>query len=47
MNVLKRYEESKDYPDMQMFVNSKKGKELKEKWNHICDLENIEQLKIN
>jgi hypothetical protein len=47
MNVLNRYLESKDYPDMQMFVNSKNGKELKEKWNHICDLENIEQLKIN
>jgi len=46
MNVLNRYEETKNYPDMQMFINSDDGKELKEKWNHICDLEKIEKLKI-
>ena len=46
MNVLNRYKEVENFPDLQMFIVSNKGKELKEKWNHLCDLENITQLKI-
>lgn len=46
MKVLNRYDETKNYPDMQMFINSDDGKELKERWNNLCDLERIKKLKI-
>ena len=46
MNVLYRYEQMKDNERMKVFIKSDKGIDVKNKWNHICDLENIEELKI-
>jgi len=45
MNVLKRYEQVDNY-SMNEFKKSELGQELKNKWNHICDLEEIKELKI-
>ena len=45
MNVLKRHEQVNNY-SMNTFKESELGQELKNKWNHICDLEEIKELKI-
>lgn len=47
MNVLRRYDEIKNFPDMQIFLNSTKSKELADKWNNLCTVEKIEKLIIN
>jgi len=46
MNVLNRYEEMMYHESMQDFVKTDMGIEVKNKWNHLCDLENIIELKI-
>jgi hypothetical protein len=46
MNVLKRYEEMASDKKMLNFLKTEKAIELKNKWNHICDLENITNLII-
>ena len=45
MDVLRRYENI-DNKEMQDYMNSEIGLELKEKWNNLCDLEKINELKI-
>jgi hypothetical protein len=45
MNVLNRYKQVDNY-SMNIFKESEIGQELKNKWNHLCDLENIKKLKI-
>jgi hypothetical protein len=46
MNVLNRYEEMMHHKKMQDFVKTDMANEVKNKWNHICDLEEIKDLKI-
>ena len=46
MNVLKRYEQANNNYSMNEFKKSEIGQDLKNKWNHLCDLENINELKI-
>jgi len=45
MNVLNRYKEVNKW-SMEEFKKSDAGQDLKNKWNHICDLEEIKELKI-
>ena len=45
MNVLNRYKQIDNY-SMNTFKESDIGQELKNKWNHLCDLEEIKELKI-
>ena len=45
MNVLNRYKEVNKW-SMEEFKKSDVGQDLKNKWNHICDLEEIKELKI-
>jgi hypothetical protein len=47
MNVLNRYKEMMGHERMQKrFLNTDMAIETKNKWNHLCDLENIVELKI-
>jgi hypothetical protein len=45
MNVLNRYKQIDNF-SMNNFKESEIGQDLKNKWNHICDLEEIKELKI-
>jgi len=45
MDVLSRYKQVDNY-SMNEFKKSEIGQQLKNKWNHICDLEEIKELKI-
>ena len=45
MDVLSRYKQVSNY-SMNLFKESDAGLDLKNKWNHICDLEEIKELKI-
>ena len=45
MDVLSRYKQVDNY-SMNTFKESEIGQDLKNKWNHLCDLEEIKELKI-
>lgn len=46
MNVLFRYKQMMDNKKMLNFIESEKGVVVKNKWNHLCDLEKTKNLKI-
>ena len=46
MDVLNRYNQMIDNKKMLAFMETDKGVDVKNKWNHLCDLENIIDLKI-
>lgn len=46
MNVLNRYKQMMNHEKMIEWLNGSDAKELKEKWNYLCDKEKIKKLKI-
>ena len=46
MDVLTRYIQMKEDKNMKVFMETDMASELKNKWNHLCDLEDITNLKI-